>query len=463
MLRASAKKKVVGFEDDDYDEDDDVISPITVSRRENGPARNRRRLAGDFSPSVRSDLQFSYRYHGSVIATQTSRLLDSLLHGTPIWFFKFVRLMAFSFALMPAFVQFAWYYLITADRVAFPYKVGGGVTSRHFLDIYGTFTVGAVERGSTTGSRGDLDEGGDDGKSAAAQAGGKPVVIFIPGGAWIIGYKMWGTLLARALVPLGLMVVIPDYRNYPQVNIGDMIRDVDYAIQWVLDNIWEFGGDPSRVVLVGQSAGAHLGSCIMLEKAISEVTNKHTSNPVLSTTYKASDLRGFVPVSGPYNMVSMRGHFHKHGLDRGLLLKMFDKKVECHSPVHLLLRFQRHVSEAYGSALSKPSLECALPPLCIVHGTSDETVPFEQSTEFVSHLQKSKAALSTITYEGWGHTDAIIEAPFDGDNRFHRDVYNLVKLWTDGDSMGPFDESLPSCRRMCPRFLVAIGRFLNPF
>eukprot|EP00957_Ditylum_brightwellii_P118450 9034265-Ditylum_brightwellii.AAC.1 len=98
----------------------------------------------------------------------------------------------------------------------------------------------------------------------------KPVVIFLTGGAWIIGYKMWGALMARALVPFGVLVCMPDYRNFPGVTVGEMVLDVDYATQWVLNNCREFGGDPKRVVLVGQSAGAHLGSCVVMRKALME-------------------------------------------------------------------------------------------------------------------------------------------------------------------------------------------------
>ena len=37
------------------------------------------------------------------------------------------------------------------------------------------------------------------------------------GGAWTIGYKAWGSLLARRLSKQGLLVCCLDYRNFPQV------------------------------------------------------------------------------------------------------------------------------------------------------------------------------------------------------------------------------------------------------
>ncbi len=44
-----------------------------------------------------------------------------------------------------------------------------------------------------------------------------PVCLGITGGAWIIGYKAWGALLAQRLCRAGVVVCCLDYRNFPQV------------------------------------------------------------------------------------------------------------------------------------------------------------------------------------------------------------------------------------------------------
>jgi hypothetical protein len=46
---------------------------------------------------------------------------------------------------------------------------------------------------------------------------------------WIIGYKAWGALMAQSLTENGFVVMIPDYRNFPQATIGDMIEDARNA------------------------------------------------------------------------------------------------------------------------------------------------------------------------------------------------------------------------------------------
>jgi hypothetical protein len=96
-------------------------------------------------------------------------------------------------------------------------------------------------------------------------------------------------------------------------------------------------------------------------------------------------------------------------------------------------------------------------------------------------------------YHGWSHTDPILEAPMCGDHSYHRDIFELVKLWTmdndDNDNkydvysieketngnhnsqqrkqrvvdIATFDERHPLLRPICPTVLVIIARFCNPF
>ena len=55
----------------------------------------------------------------------------------------------------------------------------------------------------------------------------------------------------------------------------------------------------------------------------------------------------------------------------------------------------------------------------------------------------------------------------DGNHKFHLDIFNSVMNWTspndDFSSPLKFDLSHPVCRRICPRFLIQLGRWLNPF
>ncbi|KAL2926886.1 Isoprenylcysteine alpha-carbonyl methylesterase ICME [Bienertia sinuspersici] len=81
--------------------------------------------------------------------------------------------------------------------------------------------------------------------------GKKPTVIFVTGGAWIIGYKAWGSLLGKQLSERDIIVACIDYRNFLKGLSSNMIKDVSQGISFVCNKAATFGGDPDRVYLVG--------------------------------------------------------------------------------------------------------------------------------------------------------------------------------------------------------------------
>ncbi|PVF92914.1 alpha/beta-hydrolase [Serendipita vermifera] len=104
--------------------------------------------------------------------------------------------------------------------------------------------------------------------AAALPTRGKPVFVWLYGGAWVVGSSSSGTynFTNWADAHPEIVFVSVNYRlnlfGYPQTpaitrpetNAG--LRDQRLAIEWVYKNIAAFGGDPTRVVLGGQSAGA---------------------------------------------------------------------------------------------------------------------------------------------------------------------------------------------------------------
>ncbi|MGZ8984576.1 MAG: alpha/beta hydrolase [Methylotenera sp.] len=88
-----------------------------------------------------------------------------------------------------------------------------------------------------------------------------PVVIFFYGGNWASGDKADYKFVAEALTSNGFVTVIPDYRVFPEVTFPGFMADPASAEKWVKNHIFEYGGDPNRIFLVGHSAGHMLQSC----------------------------------------------------------------------------------------------------------------------------------------------------------------------------------------------------------
>jgi len=182
-------------------------------------------------------------------------------------------------------------------------------------------------------------------------------------------------------------------------------------------------------------------------------------------TWSVGSLRGFIPVSGPYDLITMRSILHQHGLDKGILDVMFCSDLTRFSPT---------------CTLHDLSLLLHFPPTCVIHGKTDRTVPFTVSEDFFAALRGANVQnVELKLYEKWGHTDPILEAPFSGDHTFHKDVYDLVIQWTTKNQSAvnsthslktptrpkhsAFDPFHPACQKICPSLLVELGRFFNPF
>jgi len=94
-------------------------------------------------------------------------------------------------------------------------------------------------------------------------AAGLPVMVFIHGGAWVLGHKDCPGHDGSGFAQSGVVCVAINYRMAIEgflpipgcpTNLG--LRDQIFALQWVRDNIAAFGGDPANVTVFGESAGA---------------------------------------------------------------------------------------------------------------------------------------------------------------------------------------------------------------
>jgi arylformamidase len=92
-----------------------------------------------------------------------------------------------------------------------------------------------------------------------------PVVFWIHGGGWQTGDKSSVQLKPRVFAERGYVFVSTNYRLLPEVEMGELIRDVAKSLGWVHKNISSYGGDPSRIFVMGHSAGAQLAALICID------------------------------------------------------------------------------------------------------------------------------------------------------------------------------------------------------
>ncbi|HEU0025401.1 MAG TPA: alpha/beta hydrolase [Thermoleophilaceae bacterium] len=107
-----------------------------------------------------------------------------------------------------------------------------------------------------------------------ARQGSRPVVAYVHGGGWQVGDKRNKILRkVNLFTGQGYVFASLNYRLSPtapptgafdpnRVRFPDHPHDVGEAIGWLRRNVARYGGDPSRIVLIGHSAGAHLVSLV---------------------------------------------------------------------------------------------------------------------------------------------------------------------------------------------------------
>ena len=95
-------------------------------------------------------------------------------------------------------------------------------------------------------------------------SGPLPVVLYVHGGGFRILSKESHWIMAKRFADQGYLVFNISYRLAPKDPFPAGLEDVCAAWLWVVKNAARFGGDPSRIVVAGESAGANLVSSLVL-------------------------------------------------------------------------------------------------------------------------------------------------------------------------------------------------------
>lgn len=88
-----------------------------------------------------------------------------------------------------------------------------------------------------------------------------PTIVYFHGGGFVIGDLDTSDSLARRLCnDVEAVVVSVDYRLAPEHPFPAAVEDAEAAVRWVVAHVSEYGDDPARVAVAGDSAGANLAA-----------------------------------------------------------------------------------------------------------------------------------------------------------------------------------------------------------
>ncbi len=236
--------------------------------------------------------------------------------------------------------------------------------------------------------------------------GPMPLVVWVHGGGWESGSRRrfpvaveeaW--FLERVLLA-GLAVALVDYRLVREADFPAAPDDVAAAVAWLRDHAAELGYDGSRIVLWGESAGAHLALLAAEATGAAAVVDWYgpTDLPALATTalLGPGTAPGTASGTAPGPAAPAQEEVEEEaGEDAGE-----EGGEPGFSPD------MARVMEERGWAVPESSpvtvLTAGCPPVFIAHGRSDTTVPLAQSETLHTHLQRLGVPVELFETDG-GH------------------------------------------------------------
>lgn len=201
----------------------------------------------------------------------------------------------------------------------------------------------------------------------SAGAGPQPLLVYVHGGGWVLGFRRWqGRLLMRRLVRAGWVAVSIQYRLSPWATWPDHIIDVKRALAWARRMAPSWGADPARIALSGNSAGGHLATLAALSPDVA----------AWQPGFEADDTRVQALVSwyGIYDLVAAVDPSAGADVWHGGLRRLWRLLV--------MKRSWSAAADDYRSASPASHFGEHAPPSLLIHGELDTLVPIASARAF---------------------------------------------------------------------------------
>lgn len=198
----------------------------------------------------------------------------------------------------------------------------------------------------------------------------RPLILFVHGGGWRRGHPKQFRFVGRYLARQGYPVLIPGYRLGPAAQFDEQLADLRKGVESFLRTPWARLHRPRRVIVIGQSAGGHLGAHLAYGSFSSGGTDEESSLDVL----------GFISVSGVLSF-EPAGWRYLEGLIKNTAAgEQLRRRADARRAIESAHRFV---------------------PTLIVHGMEDRIVPPEVSADFARRYEERFGTTPATLYYPW--------------------------------------------------------------
>jgi acetyl esterase/lipase len=203
----------------------------------------------------------------------------------------------------------------------------------------------------------------------------RPLIVFIHGGGWRRGHPRYFRFVGRYLARHGYPVLIPGYRLGPSAQFDEQLEDLRAGVRSFLHTPWARVHRPRRAIVIGQSAGGHLGAHLAYGNLLRDEEGREEPGGIA-----APEAVGFISVSGVLSF-EPAGWRYLEGL-----IKNTAASAE--------LRLRADARQALEGARR-------FVPALIVHGMEDRIVPPEISSEFARRYRERFGTTPATVYYPW--------------------------------------------------------------
>ncbi len=243
--------------------------------------------------------------------------------------------------------------------------------------------------------------------------GAHPLVVFVPGGGFVVAPKVAGRRMRRALAAAGYVVASVEYRTTRHgATYLDGLADVRAAVRFLRANATEFRIDPAKVALWGESAGGY----------------------VVALAGATDGDRRFDP-DGDARVQAVIDKFG--GSDLRRLADGYDRATidAVYVPGNAIARYvhgPQAVSldddpEAVTAADPATYVNASTPPFLIFHGSDDRIISPVQTALLHRALLRSGASSTRYLVTGAGHGDLAVKG---GEEKFWTTA-SMLRIMTD--------------------------------
>ncbi len=213
----------------------------------------------------------------------------------------------------------------------------------------------------------------------------RPGVVIVHGGGW--GHRRRRERIfvhaATRLAESGFVAVVTDYMTVPDEHRGVSyirnmaasfprnVQDVKSAVRYLRRHAAEHGVDPDRIAVIGASSGAHLATLAAVTRPADGLEPEADGHGEVSSAVQAA-----VAYYGAHDWSTWGGPAARR--------TAADEEAGRRAST---LRYVRRDT----------------PPLLVIHGTRDRTVPFAQSQRLVDALRDAGAPHEFVVWEGKDH------------------------------------------------------------